>query len=65
MKPAGFKPTGPAIRTFPARMPLRPLDKVFYRGDLRAMHAYVGHTDTARHASDHLPLVVDFEFTRK
>jgi endonuclease/exonuclease/phosphatase family metal-dependent hydrolase len=65
MQPAGFRPAGPAISTFPARMPLRPLDRVFYRGDLLATHTFVGHTDTARQASDHLPLVVEFEFTRK
>ena len=65
MEPAGFRPAGPAIRTFPARLPLRPLDKVFFRGDLRPTHAYAGHTEVARQASDHLPLIVDFEFTRK
>ena len=65
MQPAGFRPAGPPIRTFPARLPLRPLDKVFFRGDLRSIHTYVGHTETARQASDHLPLIVDFEFTRK
>ncbi len=65
MQPAGFEPAGPAVRTFPARLPLRPLDKVFFRGDLRPLHTYVGHTDVARQASDHLPLIVDFEFTRK
>jgi endonuclease/exonuclease/phosphatase family metal-dependent hydrolase len=41
------------------------LDKVFFRGDLRPLHTRVGHTETARQASDHLPLIVDFEFTRK
>lgn len=65
MEPAGFSATGPAIRTFPARLPLRPLDKVFFRGDLRPLKTYVGMSEVAREASDHLPLVVDFEFTRK
>jgi endonuclease/exonuclease/phosphatase family metal-dependent hydrolase len=65
MQPAGFQPAGPAVRTFPARLPLRPLDKVFFRGDLRPTHTYAGHADVARQASDHLPLIVDFEFTRK
>jgi endonuclease/exonuclease/phosphatase family metal-dependent hydrolase len=65
MEPAGFRASGPAIRTFPARLPLRPLDKVFFRGDLLSVDTYVGQTDAARQASDHLPLVVDFEFTRK
>jgi endonuclease/exonuclease/phosphatase family metal-dependent hydrolase len=65
MEPAGFQAAGPAIRTFPARLPLRPLDKVFFRGDLRPLGACVSQTEIARQASDHLPLVVDFEFTRK
>jgi len=65
MQPAGFLSAEPAVRTFPARLPLRPLDRVFFRGELRPLHVYAGHTDLARQASDHLPLVVDFEFTRK
>ena len=65
MLPRGFKLAGPYVRTFPAAMPLRRLDRAFYRGDLRVDHAFAGHTDVARVASDHLPLVVDFEFTRR
>jgi endonuclease/exonuclease/phosphatase family metal-dependent hydrolase len=65
LAPAGFNAAGVAIPTYPAAMPLRPLDRVFYRGDLRAEHLYAGRTDVARQASDHLPLVAEFEFTRK
>ena len=65
MHGVGFQTAGPAIRTFPASLPLRPLDRVFYRGDLRAKDAFAGLTDVSRRASDHLPIVVDFEFTRK
>jgi endonuclease/exonuclease/phosphatase (EEP) superfamily protein YafD len=65
MYASGFQAAGASIRTFPASMPLRPLDQVFYRGDLRVVGAFAGHTQLARQASDHLPLVVDFEFTRK
>jgi len=65
MSPAGFAAAGTPVRTFPARMPLRPLDRVFYRGDLRVVRTFAGHTELARQASDHLPLVVEFEFTRK
>lgn len=61
----GFELAGSMIRTFPATLPLRPLDRVFYRGDLRVKDAFAGCTELARRASDHLPLVVDFEFTRK
>jgi endonuclease/exonuclease/phosphatase family metal-dependent hydrolase len=65
MHMAGFQPAGGVIRTFPAAMPLRPLDRVFYRGDLLALRTFAGHTQTARRASDHLPLVAEFAFTRK
>jgi endonuclease/exonuclease/phosphatase family metal-dependent hydrolase len=65
MQPAGFQAAGPAVWTFPARLPMRPLDKVFFRGDLRPVQVTAGHCEVARAASDHLPLVVDFEFTRK
>ena len=34
---------------------------VFYRGDIRHHHTFAAHTKLARQASDHLPLVVDFE----
>jgi len=61
----GFQASGPAIRTFPAAMPLRPLDRAYFRGDLRVVRTFAGHTQIARRASDHLPLVVEFEFTRK
>ncbi|MBX3426672.1 MAG: endonuclease/exonuclease/phosphatase family protein [Pirellulales bacterium] len=56
----GFAAAGKRVRTFPAIMPARPLDRVYYRGDLEAIAAYAGHTQTARLASDHRPLVVDF-----
>jgi endonuclease/exonuclease/phosphatase family metal-dependent hydrolase len=61
MRKEGFAAAGKRIRTFPAAMPLRALDRVFYRGEIRALHTFAGHTETARRASDHLPLVVDFE----
>ncbi|HEY4234660.1 MAG TPA: endonuclease/exonuclease/phosphatase family protein [Lacipirellulaceae bacterium] len=63
MRKEGFVAAGKRIRTFPAAMPLRALDRVFYRGEIRALHTFAGHTETARRASDHLPLVVDFELT--
>lgn len=60
--PAGFRSVSRRARTFPAVMPVRPLDRIFYRGLLRLDHAFAGHTKVARQASDHLPLVADFEF---
>jgi len=63
MFPAGFHSAGGRIRTFPATMPMRPLDRVFVRGAMIVHRAYAGHTRLARQASDHLPLVVDLELT--
>jgi endonuclease/exonuclease/phosphatase family metal-dependent hydrolase len=63
MRKEGFVAAGKRIRTFPAAMPLRALDRVFCRGEIRALHTFAGRTDTARRASDHLPVVVDFELT--
>ena len=61
MNPAGFQLASGHFRTFPAAAPLRRLDRVFYRGDIQATGAFAGHTQVARRASDHLPLIVDFD----
>ena len=61
MRPAGFQLASGHGRTFPAAAPLRRLDRVFFRGNVQAGGAFVGHTSLARRASDHLPLIVDFE----
>ena len=60
MEPAGFQPASRRIRTFPAFMPVRTLDWIYYRGDVRLHHAFASRTQVARQASDHLPLVADF-----
>lgn len=62
MFPHGFASVGQQIRTFPALLPVRPLDRIFYRGSLELVHAYACHNAVARQASDHLPLVADFTF---
>lgn len=49
------------FRSFPAYLPLGSLDKAFYRGGLTIHRAFIAHSKLARDASDHLPLVVDFE----
>ncbi|MFO7904123.1 MAG: endonuclease/exonuclease/phosphatase family protein [Pirellulaceae bacterium] len=59
MYPAGYSSAGRMIRTFPARMPMRPLDHIFVRGTLSVENAYAGHTRLATAASDHLPLVAE------
>jgi len=65
MFPAGFNSAAGAIRTFPATMPLRSLDRVFVRGAVVIHRAFAGHTRLARQASDHLPLVVDMELAAR
>jgi len=62
--PLGFLPAARNQRTFPAVMPLRPLDRIFYRGDVRHCHTFTAHSGVARQASDHLPLIVDFELEK-
>jgi endonuclease/exonuclease/phosphatase family metal-dependent hydrolase len=49
------------FRSFPAYLPMASLDKAFKRGGLTIRHARVAHTPLARRASDHLPLVLDFQ----
>ena len=61
LEPAGFSPAVHRVKTFPAVMPLRPLDWIFYRGDLTLVHGFASHTKVARRASDHLPIVAEFE----
>jgi endonuclease/exonuclease/phosphatase family metal-dependent hydrolase len=60
LEPAGFKAACFRRKTFPAVLPMRPLDRVYYRGSLDVHHSYASRTELARQASDHLPLVVDF-----
>ncbi len=48
------------FRSFPAYLALGSLDKVFSRGKIIVRHARVVHSQLARRASDHLPLVIDF-----
>lgn len=59
-EPAGFEPANKAALTFPAVMPMRSLDKIFYRGALTFEHCFPGRSNVAREASDHLPVVADF-----
>lgn len=60
MTPEGFESVSKKIYTFPAVMPIRCLDYIYYRGDLTCQHSFSGHTKIARQASDHLPLIADF-----
>jgi endonuclease/exonuclease/phosphatase family metal-dependent hydrolase len=60
LAPEGLRATGEPVATFPAWLPLRPLDAVWARGDLRVTAHQRGRVALTRQASDHLPLVVDF-----
>lgn len=57
----GFSSVGQKIRTFPAVLPVSSLDRIFYRGPLELQHAFASRSQLARQASDHLPLVADFD----
>lgn len=48
------------FRTYPAYVPLRALDKVFFRGGVRLDAARAVRSRLARRASDHLPVAADF-----
>jgi endonuclease/exonuclease/phosphatase family metal-dependent hydrolase len=48
-------------RSFPSFLPIASLDKIFYRGDLRADRAHVVRNRLTRRASDHLPVVFEFQ----
>lgn len=49
------------FRSFPAWLAVAALDKVYYRGGLHVRETRTVHSRLARRASDHLPLVVDFD----
>jgi endonuclease/exonuclease/phosphatase family metal-dependent hydrolase len=59
--PAGFSRAGTMVNTFPAVLPIRPLDGIFIRGDLRLHHFLPVANGLARQASDHLPLFAELD----
>ncbi len=50
-----------AIPTYPAFFPKGPLDRIYYRGPLKLLSARRCRLRLSRIASDHLPIVADFE----
>jgi len=50
-----------AIRTYPSLSPRGGLDKIYFRGPIRLISARRCRLSVSRVASDHLPVVVDFE----
>lgn len=63
LEPAGFVRAGKLLPTFPAALPLRPLDGLWIRGGLSVVSAHPVRTGLATTASDHLPIVADLEVT--
>lgn len=66
LRPAGFHAWSEHgrrrhIRTFPSTRPVGALDKFFWRGPLGDEHIHASRLRLARTASDHLPLVAEFE----
>ena len=49
------------FRSFPAWMPIGSLDKAFCCPRVRVSHARIVRSQATRRASDHLPLVLEFE----
>ena len=49
------------LLTYPSFFPRGPLDRIFYRGPLRLLAAKRCRLRVSRIASDHLPVVADFE----
>jgi len=50
-----------SLRTYPSFSPRGSLDLIYYRGRLRMLSSRVCRLRVARVASDHLPIVADFE----
>ena len=51
----------PSLKTFPSGFPAIRIDHCFVSDDIRVTGARTGTSPLARMASDHLPLVIDFE----
>jgi endonuclease/exonuclease/phosphatase family metal-dependent hydrolase len=61
LEPAGFVRAGTRVNTFPAYMPMRPLDGIFVRGVGIGRSGSVGRTKFSKAASDHLPLTATLD----
>ena len=62
--PRGFERSGRLVNTFPAPLPVRPLDAIFVRGDVTTERAHRPRSALSRQASDHVPLAVDLRLKR-
>ncbi len=50
-----------ALRTYPSFSPRGGLDRIYFRGPIRAINARTCRLNLSRVASDHLPVIADFE----
>lgn len=50
-----------ALRTYPSFSPRGGLDRIYFRGPVRALSARTCRLNLSRVASDHLPVIADFE----
>jgi len=71
-EPAGFRcatnsPRGSrwSIKSFPSYAPTTGLDKIFYRGTVRPLHVHRSRLKLARVASDHVPIIAEFEIAAR
>jgi len=56
-----LSPTRRATSTFPSRLPLLRIDHVFVSAQVKVLDLDAPYSPATRAASDHLPLVMDFE----
>src|SRR5882724_7771481 len=63
LEPAGFVRAGKLLPTFPAALPLRPLDGLWIRGGISVVSAHPVRTGPAKSASDHLPIVAELQLS--
>jgi len=61
LTPRGFSRAGAIVSTFPAFAPIRPLDGIFLRGSVQAISGGVAKGPSYTRASDHLPLIANFQ----
>ncbi len=61
LESAGFRLASGRINTFPAFRPVRPLDAIYIRGNLSVLNCFRFQGSAAKRASDHLPVVADFQ----
>ncbi|MEJ7599953.1 MAG: endonuclease/exonuclease/phosphatase family protein [Kofleriaceae bacterium] len=57
-----LRPATRRARSWPARLPIVPLDHILYRGPLHVIRSGVWRGGAARMASDHLPVIAELEY---